>query len=68
MIPSEIKTVLLAGGSGLIGTRLREHLESKNYRVINLTRKAVEPVKAIFIGILKKRLSIRRLLNKLTSL
>lgn len=48
MIPSEIKTVLLAGGSGLIGTRLREHLESKNYKVINLTRKAGEPDKGYF--------------------
>ena len=33
-------TVLIAGGTGLIGTALREYLTAKNYRVIILTRSA----------------------------
>ena len=56
MTTTEIKTVLLAGGSGLIGTRLREHLESKNYRVINLTRKPTDQGKGLFHWDPKKKI------------
>lgn len=48
MTTPEIKTVLLAGGSGLIGSRLKEHLESKNYRVLNFTRKGADPTKGLY--------------------
>lgn len=48
MTTPEIKTVLLAGGSGLIGSRLKEHLESKKYRVLNFTRKGADPTKGLY--------------------
>jgi len=38
MLSTEYKTVLVAGGTGLIGRRLSELLESKSYRVLLLTR------------------------------
>jgi uncharacterized protein len=40
VLTTEKKTILVAGGSGLIGTRLAELLESKSYRVILLSRNA----------------------------
>lgn len=40
MSNSETKTILLAGGTGLVGNRLADHLRSKNFKVIFLSRKA----------------------------
>ena len=34
------KTVLIGGGTGLVGSRLSELLEAKNYQVLHLSRKA----------------------------
>ncbi len=34
------KTVLIGGGTGLVGSRLSELLEAKNYEVLHLSRKA----------------------------
>jgi len=33
-----LKTILIAGGSGLVGTRITELLDSDEYRIIILTR------------------------------
>ena len=34
------RTVLIGGGTGLVGSRLSELLEAQNYQVIHLSRKA----------------------------
>lgn len=38
-----MKTILIAGGSGLVGTRITELLDSKEYRIIILTRSPKPP-------------------------
>lgn len=38
-----MKTILIAGGSGLVGTRITELLDSKEYRIIILTRSPRPP-------------------------
>lgn len=45
---SQTKTILVAGGSGLIGQRLSELLESRHFKVIRLSRAISNPGKGIF--------------------
>lgn len=42
------KTILVAGGSGLVGRRLSALLESRHFKVIRLSRAASNPSKGVF--------------------
>lgn len=43
VVKNETTTVLIAGGSGLIGSALTEHFEARGFRVFKLTRKPTQP-------------------------
>lgn len=45
---SQIKTILVAGGSGLVGRRLSALLESRHFRVHRLSRAASDPSKGVY--------------------
>jgi uncharacterized protein (TIGR01777 family) len=45
---TQTKTILVAGGSGLVGRRLSELLESRQFKVIRLSRAASNPDKGVF--------------------
>jgi uncharacterized protein len=49
VIPQQPKTILIAGGSGLIGNRLAALLESKSYKVEYLTREDEDPAPNAYI-------------------
>ncbi len=49
MSSNQIKTVLIAGGSGMIGTRLAELLKSNNFEVRFLSRRRTEKQKDTFL-------------------
>lgn len=42
------KTILVAGGSGLVGRRLSALLESRHFKVIRLSRAASDPAKGVY--------------------
>jgi uncharacterized protein (TIGR01777 family) len=43
VVKNEMTTVLIAGGSGLIGSALTQHFEARGFRVFKLTRKPTQP-------------------------
>ena len=45
MLPEEPKTILIAGGTGMVGSRLAELLHTRRYRVTILTRGDSDPSK-----------------------
>ncbi|MEY3099391.1 MAG: hypothetical protein RIS63_279, partial [Bacteroidota bacterium] len=42
VVQNHTPTVLIAGGSGLIGSALTQHLEARGFRVFKLTRSATQ--------------------------
>ncbi len=45
---TQTKTILVAGGSGLVGRRLSQLLESRHFKVIRLSRAPSNPTKGVF--------------------
>lgn len=45
---TQTKTILVAGGSGLVGRRLSALLESRHFKVIRLSRAASNPSKGVY--------------------
>lgn len=43
VVKNEMTTVLIAGGSGLIGSALTQHFEARGFQVFKLTRKPTQP-------------------------